>query len=41
MAAPYSGSGGGGEVKCGAGRGGGVPWDFLPGLMVKAPPGPW
>nr|XP_044989148.1 neuronal PAS domain-containing protein 1 isoform X2 [Jaculus jaculus] len=22
------------------GRGAGVPWDFLPGLMVKAPPGP-
>ncbi|XP_023391105.1 neuronal PAS domain-containing protein 1 isoform X2 [Pteropus vampyrus] len=40
MAAPYPGSGSGGEVKCGAGRGGSVPWDFLPGLMVKAPPGP-
>ncbi|XP_006868304.1 PREDICTED: neuronal PAS domain-containing protein 1 [Chrysochloris asiatica] len=39
MAAPYPSSAGGGEVKCGAG-GGGVPWDFLPGLMVKAQPGP-
>ncbi|XP_066227974.1 neuronal PAS domain-containing protein 1 isoform X4 [Saccopteryx leptura] len=40
MTAPYPISGGGGEVKCGAGRGGSVPWDFLPGLMVKASPGP-
>ncbi|XP_054566677.1 neuronal PAS domain-containing protein 1 [Eptesicus fuscus] len=40
MAAPCPSSGGGGEVRCGAGRGGGVPWDFLPGLTVKAPPGP-
>ncbi|KAK1330030.1 hypothetical protein QTO34_010215 [Cnephaeus nilssonii] len=40
MAAPCPGGGGGGEVRCGAGRGGGVPWDFLPGLTVKAPPGP-
>lgn len=40
MAAPYPSSGGRGEVKCGAGRGGSVPWDFLPGLVVKAPPGP-
>ncbi|XP_006142176.1 neuronal PAS domain-containing protein 1 isoform X2 [Tupaia chinensis] len=40
MTAPYPGSGGGGEVKCGGGRGASVPWDFLPGLMVKAPPGP-
>ncbi|KAM6154396.1 neuronal PAS domain-containing protein 1 [Erethizon dorsatum] len=30
----------GGEVKCGAGSGASVPWGFLPGLMVKAPPGP-
>ncbi|XP_005413903.1 PREDICTED: neuronal PAS domain-containing protein 1 isoform X2 [Chinchilla lanigera] len=36
MAAPFP----GGEVKRGTGRGAGVPWDFLPGLMVKAPPGP-
>ncbi|EHB00864.1 Neuronal PAS domain-containing protein 1 [Heterocephalus glaber] len=36
MATPYPGS----EVKCGAGRGASVPWDFLPGLLVKAPPGP-
>lgn len=41
MAAPYPSSGGGGEVKCGGGRGRSVPWDFLPGLVVKAPPGPW
>ncbi|KAM8964235.1 neuronal PAS domain-containing protein 1 [Lycaon pictus] len=41
MAAPYpGGGGGGGELKCGAGRGRSVPWDFLPGLVVKAPPGP-
>ncbi|XP_057568921.1 neuronal PAS domain-containing protein 1 isoform X3 [Hippopotamus amphibius kiboko] len=41
MAAPYPGSGGGGgEVRCGGGRGGSVPWDFLPGFVVKAPPGP-
>ncbi|XP_017177511.1 neuronal PAS domain-containing protein 1 isoform X4 [Mus musculus] len=40
MATPYPRSGGRGEVKCGGGRGAGVPWDFLPGLMVKAPPGP-
>ncbi|XP_048224831.1 neuronal PAS domain-containing protein 1 [Perognathus longimembris pacificus] len=40
MATPFPGSGGGGEVKCGGGGGAGVPWDFLPGLMVKAPPGP-
>ncbi|XP_044615871.2 neuronal PAS domain-containing protein 1 isoform X1 [Equus asinus] len=40
MAAPYGGRGGGGEVKCGGGRGGSIAWDFLPGLMVKAPPGP-
>ncbi|KAM5209674.1 neuronal PAS domain-containing protein 1 isoform 1-T2 [Hipposideros larvatus] len=40
MAAPYPSSGGRGEVKYGAGRGGSVPWDFLPGLVVKAPPGP-
>uniref|UniRef100_A0A8C3WBI7 Neuronal PAS domain-containing protein 1 n=1 Tax=Catagonus wagneri TaxID=51154 RepID=A0A8C3WBI7_9CETA len=40
MAAPYPSSGGGGEVRCGGGRGGSVPWDFLPGLVVKAPPGP-
>ncbi|XP_069859366.1 neuronal PAS domain-containing protein 1-like [Dipodomys merriami] len=39
MATPFPGSGGG-EVKCGGGGGAGVPWDFLPGLMVKAPPGP-
>nr|XP_023418608.1 neuronal PAS domain-containing protein 1 [Cavia porcellus] len=36
MATPCPGS----EVKCGVGRGASVPWDFLPGLMVKAPPGP-
>ncbi|XP_011825422.1 PREDICTED: neuronal PAS domain-containing protein 1 [Mandrillus leucophaeus] len=41
MAAPYPGSGGGSEVKCVGGRGASVPWDFLPGLMVKAPSGPW
>ncbi|XP_045701239.1 neuronal PAS domain-containing protein 1 [Phyllostomus hastatus] len=40
MAAPYPGGGGRGEVRYGAGRGGSVPWDFLPGLMVKAAPGP-
>ncbi|XP_047383012.1 neuronal PAS domain-containing protein 1 isoform X1 [Sciurus carolinensis] len=40
MTAPYPSSGGGSEVKCGGGRGASVPWDFLPGLMVKAPPGP-
>uniref|UniRef100_A0A8C9AQZ0 Neuronal PAS domain-containing protein 1 n=1 Tax=Prolemur simus TaxID=1328070 RepID=A0A8C9AQZ0_PROSS len=40
MAAPYPSSGGGSEVKCGGSRGAGVQWDFLPGLMVKAPPGP-
>nr|XP_054396750.1 neuronal PAS domain-containing protein 1 isoform X14 [Pongo abelii] len=40
MAAPYPGSGGGSEVKCVGGRGASVPWDFLPGLMVKAPSGP-
>ncbi|XP_070079181.1 neuronal PAS domain-containing protein 1 isoform X2 [Equus caballus] len=40
MAAPYGGRGCGGEVKCGGGRGGSIAWDFLPGLMVKAPPGP-
>ncbi|XP_058562871.1 neuronal PAS domain-containing protein 1 isoform X2 [Neofelis nebulosa] len=40
MATPYPSSGGGGEVKCGGGRGRSVPWDFLPGLVVKAPPGP-
>uniref|UniRef100_A0A2K5RL08 Neuronal PAS domain protein 1 n=1 Tax=Cebus imitator TaxID=2715852 RepID=A0A2K5RL08_CEBIM len=40
MAAPYPGGGGGSEVKCGGGRGASVPWDFLPGLMVKAPSGP-
>ncbi|XP_029413978.1 neuronal PAS domain-containing protein 1 isoform X2 [Nannospalax galili] len=40
MATPYPRSGGRGEVKCGGGRGASVPWDFLPGLMVKAPPGP-
>ncbi|XP_074225461.1 neuronal PAS domain-containing protein 1 isoform X2 [Camelus bactrianus] len=40
MAAPYPSGGGGGEVRCGGGRGGSVPWDFLPGLAVKAPPGP-
>ncbi|XP_034494423.1 neuronal PAS domain-containing protein 1 isoform X4 [Ailuropoda melanoleuca] len=40
MAAPYPSSGGGGEVKCGGGRGRSVSWDFLPGLVVKAPPGP-
>jgi hypothetical protein len=39
MAAPFP--SGGGEVKCGPGRGASVPWDFLPGLVVKAPPGPW
>ncbi|XP_027833743.2 neuronal PAS domain-containing protein 1 isoform X2 [Ovis aries] len=33
MAAPYPSGGGGG-------RGGSVPWDFLPGFVVKAPPGP-
>eukprot|EP00069_Balaena_mysticetus_P009877 bmy_06595T0 len=41
MAAPYPSSGGGGEVRCGGGRGGSVPWDFLPGFVVKTPPGPW
>lgn len=40
MATPYPRSGGRGDVKCGGGRGASVPWDFLPGLMVKAPPGP-
>ncbi|XP_068384226.1 neuronal PAS domain-containing protein 1 isoform X2 [Eschrichtius robustus] len=40
MAAPYPSSGGGGEVRCGGGRGGSVPWDFLPGFVVKTPPGP-
>ncbi|XP_057348974.1 neuronal PAS domain-containing protein 1 isoform X6 [Manis pentadactyla] len=40
MAASYPSSGGGSEVKCGGGRGSSVPWDFLPGLMVKAQPGP-
>ncbi|XP_037372744.1 neuronal PAS domain-containing protein 1 [Talpa occidentalis] len=41
MAAPYPGCGGAGQVKGGGGRGGGsVAWDFLPGLAVKAPPGP-
>ncbi|XP_072872359.1 neuronal PAS domain-containing protein 1 isoform X3 [Chlorocebus sabaeus] len=40
MAAPYPGSGGGSEVKCVGGRGASVPWDFLPGLMVKASSGP-
>nr|XP_031314815.1 neuronal PAS domain-containing protein 1 isoform X2 [Camelus dromedarius] len=40
MAAPYPSGGGGGEVRCEGGRGGSVPWDFLPGLAVKAPPGP-
>ncbi|XP_043755525.1 neuronal PAS domain-containing protein 1 isoform X3 [Cervus elaphus] len=33
MATPYPSGGGGG-------RGGSVPWDFLPGFVVKAPPGP-
>ncbi|XP_055267034.1 neuronal PAS domain-containing protein 1 [Moschus berezovskii] len=33
MAAPYPSGGGGG-------RGGSVPWDFLQGFVVKAPPGP-
>uniref|UniRef100_H0WDL3 Neuronal PAS domain-containing protein 1 n=1 Tax=Cavia porcellus TaxID=10141 RepID=H0WDL3_CAVPO len=32
MATPCPGS----EVKCGVGRGASVPWDFLPGLMVKS-----
>ncbi|XP_006898686.1 PREDICTED: neuronal PAS domain-containing protein 1 [Elephantulus edwardii] len=40
MAAPYPNGASGGEVKYGAGGGGGVPWDFLPGLVVKAPQGP-
>ncbi|XP_076987462.1 neuronal PAS domain-containing protein 1 [Tamandua tetradactyla] len=40
MAAPYPSGGGGGEDKCGGGCGSSVPWDFLPGLLVKAPPGP-
>ncbi|KAK7802682.1 hypothetical protein U0070_011618, partial [Myodes glareolus] len=40
MATPYPRSSGRGEVKCGGDRGASVPWDFLPGLMVKAPPGP-
>ncbi|XP_054935244.1 neuronal PAS domain-containing protein 1-like [Physeter macrocephalus] len=40
MATPYPSSGGGGEVRCGGGRGGSVPWDFLPGFVVKTPPGP-
>ncbi|XP_037675540.1 neuronal PAS domain-containing protein 1 [Choloepus didactylus] len=40
MAAPYPSGGGGGEVKCGRGCGSSVPWDFLPGLTVKAAPGP-
>ncbi|XP_055991520.1 neuronal PAS domain-containing protein 1 [Sorex fumeus] len=40
MEPPYPGGGGGGHSKGGGGRGGSVPWDFLPGLGVKAPPGP-
>ncbi|KAM5236639.1 neuronal PAS domain-containing protein 1 [Ctenodactylus gundi] len=40
MAAPGPGGGGEGEAKGARGRGAGGPWDFLPGLMVKAPPGP-
>ncbi|XP_004440244.1 PREDICTED: neuronal PAS domain-containing protein 1 [Ceratotherium simum simum] len=40
MAAPYPGGGGGGEARRGGGRGGSIAWDFLPGLVVKAPPGP-
>ncbi|XP_040834197.1 neuronal PAS domain-containing protein 1 [Ochotona curzoniae] len=40
MSTPYSSRGGGVEGRCGGGRGTSIPWDFLPGLMVKAPPGP-
>ncbi|XP_008582000.1 PREDICTED: neuronal PAS domain-containing protein 1 [Galeopterus variegatus] len=40
MAAPYPSRGGGGAVKCRGGLGASVPWDVLPGLVVKTPPGP-
>nr|XP_035140570.2 neuronal PAS domain-containing protein 1 isoform X3 [Callithrix jacchus] len=40
MAAPYPGGGRWKRGQMRGGRGASVPWDFLPGLMVKAPSGP-